>query len=42
MYSFQSYQDDVRLIMKGCCNGAPFMGEKIPPQVGIELGPLDP
>ena len=38
---FQSYQDNERLIMKGCvqlCNGTSFMVEKILPQAGIELG----
>ena len=34
--SFQSYQDDGRLIMKG-----PFTVEKISHRAGIELGPLD-
>ena len=34
---FQSYQDDVRMIM----NGTPFTVEKISPRVRIELGPLD-
>ena len=34
---FQSYQDDERLIVKGCCNGAPSMVEKISPRAGIEL-----
>ena len=38
---FQSYQDDVRIIMKGLCNGTPYMVEKISPRVRIELGPLD-
>ena len=38
---FQSYQDDVLLIMKPVCNGTPFMVEKISPRAGIELGPLD-
>ena len=39
---FQSYQDDGRLIMKGCvCNGAPFTAKKISPRAGIELDPLD-
>ena len=38
---FQSYQDDERLIMKGCENGTPFTVEKIPPRAGIELSPLD-
>ena len=37
---FRSYQDYGRLIMK-MCNGAPFTVEKISPQVGIELGPLE-
>ena len=39
---FQSYQDDVWMIMKGCVeNGTPFTVEKISPRVRIELGPLD-
>ena len=33
---FQSYQDDVWKIMKGCVHD-----EKISPRVRIELGPLD-
>ena len=37
----QSYQDDERLIMKGLCNGTPFMVEKISPRAVIELGPRD-
>ena len=38
---FQSYQDDVRMIMKAVCNGTPFMVENISPRVRIELCPLD-
>ena len=38
---FQSYQDDVRMIMKVVCNGIPFTVEKISHRVRIELGPLD-
>ena len=38
---FQSYQDDGRLIMKGCA-GTLFTEEKISPQAGIELAPIDP
>ena len=34
---FQSYQDDGRLIMKGCEYGTPFTVEKISPLAGIEL-----
>ena len=35
---FQSYQDDGRLAM---CNGTLFTVEKILPQEGIKLRPLD-
>ena len=35
---FQSYQDDMRMIMKAACNGAPFAVEKNSPRVGLELG----
>ena len=35
---FQSYQDDVWMIMKAVCTGAPFTVEKILPRAGIELG----
>ena len=38
---FESYQDDVLMIMKAVCNGTPFTVEKIAPRAGIELGPLD-
>ena len=38
---FQSYQDDVWMIMKALCNGTPFRVEEISPRVRIELGPLD-
>ena len=39
---FQSYQDDVWMIMKAVCNGTLFrVEEKISPRVRIELGPLD-
>ena len=38
---FQSYQDDVRLIMKGCVHWNCVMVEKILPLVGIELCLLD-
>ena len=38
---FQSYQDDGKLIMKGCVQGTPFTVEKISPRARIELGPLD-
>ena len=38
--AFQSYQNDVRMIMKGCVQWN-FTAEKISPQVRIELGPLD-
>ena len=34
---FQSYQDDERLIMKGCVQWNPVTAEKISPQAGIEL-----
>ena len=34
---FQSYQDNGRMIMKGCVNGTPFMVEKISPRARIEL-----
>ena len=37
---FQSYQDDGRLIMKGCA-GTPFTVEKISPRAGIEFGRID-
>ena len=35
---FQSYQDDVRMIIKGCVQWNPFMVEKNSPQAGLELG----
>ena len=35
---FQSYQDDERLIMKGCKQWNPFTVEKISPRAGLELG----
>ena len=38
---FQSYLDDVRMIMKAVCNETSFTVEKISPRVRIELGPLD-
>ena len=38
---FQSYQDDGRLIMKGCGNRSLLTVAKISPRAGIELGPLD-
>ena len=38
---FQSYQDDRRMIMKGCVQWKPFTVEKISPRAGIESGPLD-
>ena len=37
---FQSYQDDVRMIMKGCVQWTPFTVE-ISFRVRIELGTLD-
>ena len=37
---FQSYQDDGRLIMKGCVQWNLFTVEKIWPGAGIELSPL--
>ena len=37
---FESYQDDEKLIMKGCVNETLFTVEKISPRAGIELGPL--
>ena len=39
--AFQSYQDNGRLIMKGCVPSAPLSVEKIMLQAGIKLGPLD-
>ena len=39
---FQSYQDDVWIIMKAVCNGTPLTAEKILPRVRIELDSLDP
>ena len=39
--AFQSYQDDVWMIMKAVCNETPFMDEKMSPRVRIELDPLD-
>ena len=36
---FQSYQDNERLIMKGCVQWSSVV--KISPRAGIELGPLD-
>ena len=38
---FQSYQDDICMIMKAVCNGTSFTVEKISPPAGIELGTLD-
>ena len=35
---FQSYQDDGRMIMKGCVQWTPFTLEKISPRAGIEPG----
>ena len=35
---FQSYQDDGRMIMKGCVHWNPVSVEKISPRAGIELG----
>ena len=37
----QSYQDNVRLIMKGYVGWSSFTVEKISPRAGIELDPLD-
>ena len=37
---FVSYQDDEKLIMKGCVNGTLLTVEKISPRAGIEIGPL--
>ena len=37
---FQSYQDDRRLIMKGCVQWNSVYGAQISPLAGIELGPL--
>ena len=34
---FQSYQDDGRVIMKGCVPGTPFTVE-ISPRAGLKLG----
>ena len=34
---FQSYQDDGRMIMKGCVQWKPVTTEKISPQAGLEL-----
>ena len=33
---FQSYQDDVRIIIKGLCNGVPFTVGKVSPRAGLE------
>ena len=38
---FQSYQDNIWMIMKSVCKGTTSMVEKISPQVRIKLGPLD-
>ena len=38
---FQSYQDDERLIMKGCVQWNSVSVEKILPRAGIKLGPLN-
>ena len=38
---FQSYQDDVWMIMKDCAQWNSVTVEKISPRVRIELGPLD-
>ena len=38
---FQSYQDDGRLIMKGCAQWNTFTVEKTSPRAGIKVGPLD-
>ena len=34
---FKSYQDDGRLIMKGLCNGTPFVVKKISSRGGSNL-----
>ena len=34
---FRSYQDDERLIMKGCVQWNPVYGEKVSPRAGLEL-----
>ena len=36
--AFQSYQDNERLIMKGCVQWNPFTVEKILPMAGLQLG----
>ena len=33
---FQSYRDDVRMIMEGCMHWNMYTVEKISPQVGLE------
>ena len=38
---FQSYKDDVWMIMKGCVQWSFVTVEKISPRTGLELGPLD-
>ena len=38
---FQSYEDNERLIMKGCVQCNSIQGLEVLPQAGIELGPLD-
>ena len=35
---FQSYQEDERIIMKGCVQWNPFTVEKTSPRAGLELG----
>ena len=38
---FQSYQDDGKLIMKGCAMELRLRLRRFAPRAGIELGPLD-
>ena len=38
---FESYQDDGRLVIKGCVQWSSSTVEKISPRAGIQLGPLD-
>ena len=35
---FRSYQDDGRMIMKGCVQWNPVYDKKISPRAGLELG----
>ena len=38
---FQPYQDDGRMIVKGCMQWNPFTVEKVSPRAGLEFGRIN-